>query len=185
LRSFKLLNWCRYYIEDALEELDEEGEFYYDRQSRKLTYLPLPHEQLGLEGSDEGAFEAWAPQLITPVSIKAAHVTVKDLSLLHAAADMDGFFKGDCDGQSATNLKTGALDLSCNCSGIVVTNVEVAHTGGFGVITHGALQDTVLSRLLVHDVGAGGVNVKEPPMGSVQNLTLLDSQIFDGGHVWV
>ena len=132
----------RFYIEDAIEYLDEPGEFYYDRQTRKLTYLPLENERLE-------DFEAMVPQLITPISIEAAHVTVKELSVLHAAADMDGFFVGDCDGQSASNLKTGAVALSCNCTGITVENVEVAHTGGFGFILQGNLHDATLSRLQV------------------------------------
>ena len=97
----------RYLIEDALEELDQPGEFYFDRQSHELTYLPLPHEQLS-------AFEAWAPQLITPVSVQASYVTLKDVSVVHAAADMDGFFVGDCDGQSASNLHSGAIELNCS-----------------------------------------------------------------------
>ena len=36
----------RFLVEDAREELDEPGEFYYDRLSRELTYLPLPGEEL-------------------------------------------------------------------------------------------------------------------------------------------
>ena len=56
------------------------GEFYYDRQSRELIYLPFPDEDLA-----EGQFEAWAPQLIAPVLIEAEHVTLDGLSVLHAA----------------------------------------------------------------------------------------------------
>ncbi len=36
----------RFSIEDAFEELDQPGEFYYDRQSGQLSYLPLPSEQV-------------------------------------------------------------------------------------------------------------------------------------------
>ena len=77
----------RFLIEDAKEELDQPGEFYYDRQSRALTYLPMPDEQLA-------GFEAWAPQLITPVLVQAPNIKVEKLSVIHAAADMDGFFIG-------------------------------------------------------------------------------------------
>jgi hypothetical protein len=172
----------RYLIEDAREELDASGEFYYDRQSRELTYLPLLHEVLS-------TVEIWAPQLITPVFVKASHVTLQDLSIVHAAADMDGFFVGDCDGQSASNLHSGAIDLNCSlspCTGVTVQNVEVAHTGGFGVITHEAVSNTKLSRLHLHDLGAGGVSVEKPSSEGehVSNLRLIDSHIHSGGHVY-
>jgi hypothetical protein len=114
----------RFLIEDAKEELDQPGEFYYDRQSRELIYLPTEGEQLA------AGFEAWAPQLITPLSVKAENVMVEKLSVVHAAADMDGFFEGDCDGQSASNLHTGAILI--NASKVKVSEVEVAHAGGFG-----------------------------------------------------
>ena len=105
-------------IEDAKEELDEPGEFYYDRQSRELIYLPMPDEQLD-------SFEAWAPQLITPVSVQASNVMIEKLSVIHAAADMDGFFIGDCDGQSASNLHTGAIVIYGSASKVTVSEVEV------------------------------------------------------------
>ena len=43
---------------------------------------------------------------------------------------MDGFFVGDCDGQSASNLHTGAIVLNgSSATQVTVTDVEVAHTG--------------------------------------------------------
>ena len=152
-------------------------------------------------------------------------MVVRDLSVVHEAADMDGFFVGDCDGQSASNLHTGAIALNCTaeslsspspsssdaqaggdsgdlqadaacadgqCCGVTVENVEVAHTGGFGVITQSPVSGLSLRRLHVHDIGAGGVNI-----GSAHNVTevidhpdsvldvsLEDSEIHDGGHVY-
>jgi hypothetical protein len=38
---------ARYYIDNLFEALTEPGEWYLDRTSGRLTYLPLPHEQLG------------------------------------------------------------------------------------------------------------------------------------------
>ena len=58
----------------------------------------------------------------------------------------------------------------------------MAHTGGFGVITHEAVSDTTLSRLHIHDVGAGGVSVEKPNGQnggeSVTKLHLVDSALF-------
>ena len=123
---------------------------------------------------------------------------------------MDGFFIGDCDGQSASNLHTGAIMLNgSSASQVTIKDVEVAHTGGFGVMTRGAVRDVMLSRMHIHDVGAGGVSVEKPAEyadgSAVHNLSLVDSTIHvskflsqshrvlclmccaamqDGGHVY-
>jgi len=187
----------RFYVEDAREELDEPGEFYYDRATRELTYLPEAGESLHAAG---GAFEAWAPQLIAPVALRADFVELRDLSVVHAAADMSGFFEGDCDGQAASNLLAGgAVTINGSIGGAVLANVEVAHVGGFGVVVAGAARDCSLSRLHVHDVGAGAVNVQRSRAAAttgaagaagaaggagVRNLSLVDSELEDGGHVY-
>jgi hypothetical protein len=104
----------RFYIENALELLTEPGQFYYDHTTTEVSYIPLP-------GEDIASFVAYAPALTTLLDVNgatttnpggtnrttgadsggiAADITVRDLSLMHAAADMDGFFVGDCDGQA-------------------------------------------------------------------------------------
>ena len=54
-------------------------------------------------------------------------------------------------------------------------------TGGFGIVTRGAVRDVMLSRLHIHDVGAGGVSVEKPADyedgSAVHNLSLVDSRI--------
>lgn len=204
----------RFLIEDALEELSV-GEFYFDRVSKVLTYLPLAGETL--EGTS-----LWAPQLITVLSIDAAagatDVSVQDLSIVHGAADMSGFFTGDCDGQSATNLRSGVLQVNGSVvpgARAVTANidrVEVAHTGSIGVVVGGMVRSASLTYLTVHDTGAGAVRVGttalQPPtldydatratdtpgagaFGTasatalgITSVTLADSDLSDGGHVY-
>lgn len=127
----------RFLIEDAREELDPRGEFYFDRQTRELTYLPLPAEELA-------GFEAYAPQITTLLSVDgASDLVLEDLTLAHAAADMAGFF--DCDAQSATNLRSAAVELSCPagqaCERLVLRRLEIAHTGGFGLAAAAGIAD--------------------------------------------
>ena len=206
----------RFYIENAKEEL-KESQFYYDRQSRELTYLPTASELAG----GLAQFVAHAPQLITPVTITASGVSIKDLSVKFAAADMSGFFEGDCDGQSATNLLTGAVQLACErgqpsdqgkgCENVLISRVEIAHTGGFGLLVGqpdhrpvphknaptARVQNAMFSRLRVHDVGAGAVRLGTVLQAggtvhtgstlatSFANISLLDSELYDGGHVYL
>ena len=196
----------RFLIENSLEDLSV-GEFYFDGQSKELMYLPKEGEQL----SD---FTLWAPQIITVVSIDgASNVIVQNLSIAHAAADMSGFFQGDCDGQSATNLRSAAVQVNCSagvtCHSVTIRDVEIAHTGGTGITVGGAVNGVTLERLTVHDVGAGGARIGtvaltpvvdtfeglDTPTSAthaagaalgltVNGVTLADSQLWDGGHVY-
>lgn len=132
------------------------------------------------------------PQVITLLRAEGVSgVQIADLSLVHAAVDMAGFLVGDCDGQAASNLRSGAVEIRCGgpCTGPVVTDVEIGHVGGFAVAMDGAVAGASLSRLLVHDVGAGGLRIgssnssmrsEDMPSG----LSLLDSTVRDGGHVY-
>jgi hypothetical protein len=112
----------RFYLQNARELLTQHGQFYYDRGTSELLYVPLPNER------DPKNFTAFAPTMVTLLDVNGGKVngtqsnrhrntlvngiTVSDLSLVHAAADMDGFFKGDCDGQAASNLKTAAVQVT-------------------------------------------------------------------------
>lgn len=71
------------YIENALELLDEPGEWYYDRTARRLHYMPLP-------GEDIAQAEVIAPVLETLVEVRGsleqpAHdIRFEGLTLAHA-----------------------------------------------------------------------------------------------------
>ena len=176
----------RFYISNARELLTiTPGQFYFDRTTSELTYFPATErERAQLEN---GSFVAYAPSAVTLMDVRgASRVRVRDLSFVHAAADMSGFFEGDCDGQSATNLLSAAVQLN-NAQHVSMERVGVRHTGGFGVWAQANVTDVLLSRLLVTDVGAGGVRVGAgvcAPVPSVHDLTLEDSVVSDGGHVY-
>ena len=178
----------RFYISNA-RELIRPGQFYFDRTKSELTYYPAnEHERAQLE---TGSFLAYAPSSMTLMDVRgASRVRVQDLSFVHAAADMSGFFVGDCDGQSATNLLSAAVQLN-HARQVSMERVGVRHTGGFGVWAQANVTDVMLSRLLVSDLGAGGVRVGDfvreggcVPVPSVTGLTLEDSVVTNGGHVY-
>ena len=74
--------------------------------------------------------------------------------------------------------------------------MEIAHAGGWGVITHEAVHNITLRRLQIHDLGAGGVNIKrpaawnwahqhEPPSrAGATAVTVEDSETYNGGHIY-
>jgi hypothetical protein len=66
------------YMENALELLDEPGEWYFDRPAKTLYYLPRP-------GEDMSKAEVIAPKLETLVEVKGAHdIKFEGLTFSHA-----------------------------------------------------------------------------------------------------
>jgi hypothetical protein len=66
------------YMENALELLDEPGEWYFDRPTKTLYYLPRP-------GEDMRKAEVIAPKLETLVEVKGAHdIKFEGLTFSHA-----------------------------------------------------------------------------------------------------
>ena len=152
-----------------------------------MLYVPLPGE------GNASAFTAYAPSLYTLLDINGAvataaiaanktggrdstddgvnanastvaNITVRDLSLVHAAADLSGFFIGDCDAQSGTNLQTAAVQLS-NSRNITLANMQVANGGGFGLWPRYNCEDITMARIRVNDIGSGAVRVGDQAGG--------------------
>ena len=176
----------RFYLENAPELLTTPGQFYFDRSAGVVLYMPLPEE--GETGP--AAFVAYAPSAVTLMDVQGeaskpvVGLAVRNLSFVHAAADMAGFFEGDCDGQAATNLKSAAVQFG-NARGIVLSDVGVAHTGGFGVHVGENCSDVEFSHGRVSDTGAGGFRIGGDSAATAPTgVVLQDSELSDGGHIY-
>ena len=166
-------------IENARELLLQPGQFYHDRTAGRLLYLPRPEEQ-----GRAASLTAYVPGLVTLARVDgAAGAMVTNLTLAHAAVDFSGFFAGDGDGQAATNLQSAAVEVVRTTS-FALTNVEVAHVGGFGLLINSSSSGVRVERCNLHDVGAGGLRVgavaDAPP---VFDVNVTDTLVHDGGHV--
>lgn len=171
----------RFFVENARELLLQPGQFYHDRRAGKLLYLPLPEER-GLAAS----ITAYVPKLITLVRVDGAvGASITNLTLAHAAVDFSGFFAGDGDGQAATNLQTAAVEV-LNTTAFTMTTVEVAHTGGFGLLVNSSSSGVRVAYCDIHDVGAGGIRLgATADSPAVFDVNVTDSQVHDGGHVYI
>jgi len=80
--------------------------------------------------------------------------------------------------QSAADQSTAALHWT-NSERIELINVSIRSTGGYGLWFDSGSRDSVASRVQLQDLGAGGVR-----MTMAHNISLVDSVLEDGGHVW-
>lgn len=120
----------RYFMENALELLDQPGEWYLNRETGVLTYWPLPGERLG-------ETEVIAPRLTEFVRFAGdadkgefvRHVTLRGLTFHHADWVLDP--KGNSSTQAAVEVPaTITADGALDCA---VEGCEVAHVGTYGI----------------------------------------------------
>ncbi len=146
----------RFFVENVKEELSEPGQWYLDRPTGVLTYIPKPGE------SPESAVVV-APMLDRLVDFQgnletAAWVTniqFDGLSFAHSQWLLAA------EGQSMPQAEVG-LDAAISAVGarnIVFRNCAVRHTGAYGIaFGHGCRDNTVDGCELI-DLGAGGIKI--------------------------
>ena len=171
----------RFVVENARELLRQPGQFYHDRRAGQLLYLPLAAER-----EHAASLTAYVPRVITLVRVDGAvGAELANLTLAHTAVDWAGFFSGDGDGQAATNLRTAAVEV-LHTTSFALTNVEVAHTGGFGLLVNSSSSGVRVTGCDLHDLGAGGVRVgATADSAPVSDVNITDSQVHDGGYVYI
>jgi hypothetical protein len=176
----------RYFVENALELLDQPGEWYLNRENGVLTYWPMPGERLG-------ETEVVAPRLTEFVRFAGeadrgefvAHVTLRGLTFHHADWVLDP--KGNSSTQAAVETPaTVTADGALDC---VVEGCEIAHIGTYGIWFRRGCKDGRVQRNRLFDLGAGGIRVGEANMAGTDaaessRILVDNNHIFDGGRVY-
>lgn len=176
----------RYYVENALELLDQPGEWYLDRASGVLSYWPL-------DGEQPESIEAVAPRLTELVRLAGnadegrfvEHVTLRGLTLHHA--DWVLAPQGNSSTQAAVNVPAAVLaDGARHCA---LEGCKVAHIGTYGIWFRRGCKDCRIAQNRLFDLGAGGVRVGEAQMArhdeaESSRIAVDNNHIFDGGHVY-
>ncbi|MBI3920464.1 MAG: right-handed parallel beta-helix repeat-containing protein, partial [Armatimonadetes bacterium] len=175
----------RYYVENVPEALDAPGEWYLDRKTGVLSYLPFPGEDL----SRTTVVAPVVRQLLLfqgkpAEGLFVEHVRFENLRLQHT--DFTVSPQGYASGQAACEM-WGALEAvgARNCS---VEGCEIAHLGTYGVWLRFGCQDNRIARNELHDLGGGGVRLgegsdpKTEPEAAQRNV-VDNNFIHDGGKI--
>ena len=140
-----------YFFENALEFLDQPGEWYLDRQSRRLHYKPRP-------GEDLAQAEVVAPRLERLVEMKAAaNVTFDDLIFEHANwlyPDGDHGYVG-CQANvqwDAWQVNPGALHLT-DTQDVIIRDCVVRNTTAAGLCLVKGTQRTRVEGNVFTEIG--------------------------------
>ena len=191
-----------FYLEGGRDMLDQPGEWYLDREEKKLYYLPLP---------GESAVIAMIPALTNVLRIEGnaagkqwvEHVQFRGLTFSHTTWDLprssgpSGLGQADITMEGAVYLHGAKHCLFDHC--------EITAAGNYGLeIGPGCSENRVLHCDL-HDLGAGGImigpKIRPPsdkedtgnrdfppvlnnPSDATRHNEIADCRIYDGGRYY-
>jgi hypothetical protein len=175
----------RYVVENVAEALSRPGEWYLDRPSGKLTYIPMP-------GEDPATAVVIAPRIEQLIKIEGhpeadkpvAWVSLEGLTFAHTNWNCPP--KGNSFPQAEANLSAalsarGAQHWS-------LEGCTLAHLGAWGVELGEGCRDNRLERCTVADVGAGGIKIGTEGIPGNEKLysgwtTVVDNTFAHGGRM--
>lgn len=146
---------ARYYVENVFEALDTPGEWYLDRPTGKLYYLPLPGEEIE-------TVTAIAPRLEYLVRFTGSddgetvqHIQLENLQFRHAEWTLPPTDPGPI---QAAFYVPGAICLH-GAERCVLFGCTVAQVSQYAIeVMSGSVQNAIVGCSL-HDLGAGGVKL--------------------------
>jgi len=166
----------RYYLKNIMEELDDPGEWYLDRATGLLCYMPIPGE------SPETA-EVIAPFLDDLLRIAGdpdRDRPVHDLCLKGLTFSHNDWWlpPGERQGGQAARLIPGAITLqsAVNCR---IDDCTVTHVSNYAIELRAGCVNNLVSGCTLTDLGAGGVKI-----GHDSSHTMVtDCEIGDAGII--
>jgi hypothetical protein len=146
----------RFLVDNVRESLGQPGQWYLDRPSGELTYIPMPGEQpdksvviaprlerlLVLEGDPKA--RRWVE-----------HLGFRGLTFAHANWTMPA--KGQTCGQAEVNLD-GALS-AIGARNLVIDGCAVRHVGGYAMALGAGCRDNLIQNCEMVDMAAGGIKI--------------------------
>ncbi|MCY3018297.1 MAG: right-handed parallel beta-helix repeat-containing protein [Planctomycetota bacterium] len=148
----------RYIVENVYEALEKPGEWYLDRKSGVLTYIPMP-------GEDPEKAEVIAPRIETLVQLKGdaakkqvvQHIHFVGLTFSHTNWKLAPEGYSFCQAEAALGGTVGAVG-TCDC---VLRNCTVSHIGNYAVDFGVGCKRNRVENCELTDLGAGGVKIGE------------------------
>lgn len=174
--------FARYYIENIFEVLRKPGEWYLDRASGNLFYIPLPREEIS-------SSEIIAPKLDYLVKVLGSpergqyveYIGFIGITFQHTE------WQYSLSPQAAQNVH-GAIYLE-GARFCVVEGCRVGHVGGYGIEVGRGCGRIFIENNVFSDLGAGGIKIGEPNVpaqvyNEVGYNVVSDNIISKGGRIF-
>jgi hypothetical protein len=183
LGRFHANTTSRYWVENAAELLDAPGEWYLDRSSGVVRYLPItPWEEL----QNVSVVASVASSLL--IVDGAEHLSFESLTFAHSEGWVRVAEYGE--DQAALQEARAAVHVRGGSHHVSFRRVLVTGCAAHGVWIYGNASDVELHECEISDTGAGGVHIGEgsaggPPTATahVSRVLVNSSTIREGGNV--
>lgn len=177
---------ARYYVDNVLESMDKQGEWYLSRSTGKLYYLSKPGEDL----SHAEVVAPRLPQLVrfegNPANKRwVEHIRLQGLSFRHTEWVLPPNDAGDL---QAANTVPGAIYLT-GAKNVRIEKCEIKNMGTYGIeFSDGCHNDRVACNEIA-DLGAGGIRISGGDAQSdssmrTGSLTITDNEIHHLGQIY-
>lgn len=176
---------AQFYLENDMSFMDEPGEWFYDRGTAQLYYIPSA-------GEIPESSVATIPLLDELLIIKGSserpvnNVTISDLTLAYTKYDISR--RGYEPVQAAARM--GATVCIGNASDIMLGNCEIAHTGNSAIWLENGSRDSRITHCYLHDLGIGGIKLghiakpEDEERDLIRNIVIDNNIIQSGGRVF-
>lgn len=153
-------------VMNALELLDEPGEFYFDKTSKKLHYMPVKGENMQKATVVVPVIETLVYIDGNDVTDKATNITFTNLEFTATKWDIPhGFRNGqsnDFSGNGQSAIAPAAIFVE-RASGITINGCVISNTGAVGINYFNAVDNSKIIGNAFYDIGAtailsGGAN---------------------------
>jgi parallel beta-helix repeat protein len=177
---------ARYWVENTLDALDAPGEWYLDRSSGTLSYIPMP-------GEDMTQVQVVAPVANQLILLQGNAATgnfvanLRFLGLTFQYTDWTTSATGYSDIQSAFDVPAAVQGTGTNS--ITIENSTFAELGQYAIaLGSGSSNNRIVGNVMT-DLGAGGVKIGDPDIpasGSESTANVIsNNHISDIGQVYV
>jgi hypothetical protein len=178
----------RYYLENTFAALDAPGEWYVERDQRRLYYYPA-------DGEDLAQAEVVAPvvrqTLVSlrgdpPAGLFVEHLTFRGVSFQHTDADLSPGYRHSVQGANTQRGAVHAAGLR-NC---LIEACTFTRLGEHAVSLHEGCADNTVRQCHMFDTGGGGVYLSEAvpsrtdEAGLTLRTTVENNLIHDGGSIF-
>ncbi len=188
--------FARFRLINVGEALGDPGEWYLDRSSGRLTYLPM-------DGESTTGVTVVAPRLAEIVRFQgSAREAVTDVVIENLSLQHNEWTRGidTCGTVQAAYDVPGAVILE-RAERCVLYGCELAHCASYGVEMLAGCNGNIVAACSIHDLGGGAVKIGhenlrvheagvgkefagDPRWLRPMAATVADCHLFDGGHIY-
>jgi len=155
-----------YYLSNLPSTFKEAGEWYFDKKTGRIFYIPL-------EGESAENLNAYAPMTKKLFNIESENVTLRDLELLVTDCDYESRYARCADPESGISVEDvisygadmqsvcyadGAISIT-NSKRVAVSNCHLHSLGIHAIAIRSGCDHIRIENNLIEDIAAGGIKI--------------------------